>query len=112
MSYPKTGVCTDCKEWTQVPNSCCGAPVSVEGHLYSDSDILDSIDVKQVSGAIDDTGDARFVAYEHIDEDIAELLHESFGYAGKRPFNLKRGLDSLNRKITTWACLPGGVTES
>lgn len=31
MSMEKIGICRDCKEWTELNDSCCGAPVYIEG---------------------------------------------------------------------------------
>lgn len=34
----KMGICSDCKEWTTVRESCCGAGVYVEGTLCTELD--------------------------------------------------------------------------
>ena len=33
------GMCVACKEWTTVAESCCGAGVEYEGHIYFDDDL-------------------------------------------------------------------------
>lgn len=35
------GVCTECKEWTTLLGSCCGAPIKYEGHIVSADDLED-----------------------------------------------------------------------
>ena len=30
------GICSACREWTELGNSCCGAPVYFEGFAYTE----------------------------------------------------------------------------
>ena len=48
----KTGQCISCKEWTEVPGSCCGAGVVVEGHIYYDEDFQDDTDAETTSSRV------------------------------------------------------------
>lgn len=36
------GVCQSCKEWTEVPGSCCGAGVYVNGWILCDEDFAET----------------------------------------------------------------------
>lgn len=33
MSISKEGICIECKEWTTLKDSCCGAGVLIEGSI-------------------------------------------------------------------------------
>lgn len=42
----KIGLCSKCKEWTDIDDPCCGAPVWYEGDLVVDTDEDDEIEIK------------------------------------------------------------------
>lgn len=41
MSEEKTGMCPQCKEWTEVGDSCCGKGAWFEGSLVLDEEVLE-----------------------------------------------------------------------
>jgi hypothetical protein len=41
ITLDSEGICTACREWTTIGDSCCGAGVWVEGSVYTADDLED-----------------------------------------------------------------------
>lgn len=49
----RVGICSECKEWTDVDDPCCGAAVYYEGDMYSPGDEDEGNEEKSDSGNSD-----------------------------------------------------------
>lgn len=49
VEHETLGMCPECKEWTSVPDSCCGAGAWIDGGHVSDEDAQYDIDNPRVS---------------------------------------------------------------
>jgi len=58
------GICTKCKEWTELGDPCCGYGVEFEGDVYSHDDEFDDLEPEES------------LSLEQLAENAAELRRE------------------------------------